>query len=118
MPSGGYREGSGRPKGAIGKMSAMAVLQAKATGELPHEFLLRIVRGRPIDGQVPTLEQRMSAAIAAAPYFSPKLAAIEQRVHSSIRAVVSNRPMTTEEFAARYLSTDKLLPLPSSEEGG
>jgi hypothetical protein len=60
----------------------------KKNGELPHEFLLRIVRGEEIrhgkdkeTGQpiyvTPTIEQRIECAKAAAPYFAPKLSTIE-----------------------------------------
>ena len=106
MPRGGYRAGAGRPKGAVAKMTAEAVIQAKATGELPHEFLLRIVRGEPIDGHTPTIEQRMSAAMSAAPYFAPKLAVMEQQIQTNIRAVVSSKPLTHAEFVERYLDKD------------
>ena len=47
--------------------------RAKATGELPHEFLLRVSRGEPIDGKKPKPSERIDAAKAAAPYFAPKL---------------------------------------------
>ena len=43
---------------------------------LPHEFLLRVVRGEEIDGYKPTFHDRMFAAKSAAPYFAPKLASI------------------------------------------
>lgn len=102
MSRGGKRPGAGRPKGAVAKMSAAAVAQAKSTGELPHEFLLRVVRGECIDDLMPTLEQRISAAVSAAPYFAPKLAAIEQRVQTNVRAVISSKPLTVEEWAEKY----------------
>ena len=102
MPRGGYRPGAGRPKGAVAKMTASAVAHAKSTGELPHEFLLRVVRGETIDEQIPSLEQRIAAAVSVAPYFAPKLAAIEQRIESSVRAVVSTKPMTAEEWMLKF----------------
>ena len=102
MSRGGKRPGAGRPKGAVAKMSAAAVAQAKATGELPHEFLLRVVRGESIGDQAPTLEQRIAAAVSVAPYFAPKLAAIEQRVETNFRAVVSSKALTKEEFMRQY----------------
>ena len=102
MSHGGKRPGAGRPKGAVAKLTATAVAHAKSTGELPHEFLLRVVRGESIDDQVPTLEQRIAAAVSVAPYFAPKLAAIEQRVETNVRAVVSSRPLSKEEFMLRY----------------
>ncbi len=44
--------------------------------DLPHGFLLSVVRGEAVDGVVPTLAQRIEAAKAAAPYFAPRLAAV------------------------------------------
>ena len=102
MSRGGKRPGAGRPKGAVAKMSAAAIAQAKSTGELPHEFLLRVVRGECIDDLVPTLEQRISAAVSAAPYFAPKLTAIEQRVENHVKTVISSEPLTTEQWMAKY----------------
>lgn len=54
---------------------------AISRGDLPHEFLLRIVRGEKIrhDGELitPDMEMRVDAAKAAAPYFAPKLSNVE-----------------------------------------
>lgn len=109
MNRGGRRTGAGRPKGAVSKLATDAVTKAKATGDLPHEFLLKIVRGEAIDGLSPSIEQRIHAAIAAAPYFAPKLATIEQKIESDVRAVVSSRPMTTDEWMERYGIERKLV---------
>lgn len=87
----GDKRPPGRPKGALNKLSNAAREHAAATGELPHMFLLRITRGEvistdvmdPVTGelkkifQVPDLPMRMDAAKAAAPYFAPKLSAVE-----------------------------------------
>jgi len=86
----------GRPVGSSNKFSKQARAMAEATGELPHEFLLRIARGEPIlhksknpvtgefedDYVIPRFEDRMDCAKAAAPYFAPKFATVEitQRV--------------------------------------
>ena len=77
MPSGGKRTGAGRKKGSITRMSMEAREHAKHTGELPHEFLLRIVRGEKIGSHRPTFKERVDAAKAAAPYFQPRIAAQE-----------------------------------------
>lgn len=83
-------------------MSREAREKAKATGQLPHEILLSMCRGEPqlqwqlqkneagavivdADGTplmtkqyvVLDIEARRAAAIAAAPYFAPKLSAVE-----------------------------------------
>lgn len=77
MPSGGPRPGSGRKPGGANIMSLKAREEAAKTGELPHMFLLRVTRGEKINGYEPTFEERIDAAKAAAPFFAPKMAAIE-----------------------------------------
>jgi len=44
----------------------------KASDLLPHEVLLAVARGEVIADHVPTFEERVEAAKAAAPYFAPK----------------------------------------------
>ena len=78
-------------------MSQRAIEEAKASGLLPHEWLLAVVRGEPIEqrrievtyddqGNIeaeevrsievfPTLSERIDAAKAVAPYYAPKLQA-------------------------------------------
>lgn len=72
-------------------MAAEARRQAKETGELPHEFLLRVCRGELIKGyawdalkecrvavyESADMATRIDAAKAAAPYYAPKLSAVE-----------------------------------------
>jgi hypothetical protein len=81
----------GRPKGSLNKFSKDNIKRAQAGGELPHEFLLRIARGEVIETpilnsetgevryikQVPDLPMRVDAAKNAAPYFAPKLSAVQ-----------------------------------------
>ena len=83
--------GAGRPPGAVSRMSREAREKAALTGELPHEFLLRIVRGEPIfrievnsvtgmkehKQEVYGFEDRKDAAKAVAPYFAPKISTVE-----------------------------------------
>ena len=85
----GTTKTGGRKKGTPNKVSRATVLQARRTGELPHEFLLRLMRGRDkfktvvvlADGKtkelmrLPTLPERFDAARAAAPYYAPRLVA-------------------------------------------
>ena len=85
MAQGGKQDGAGRPEGARNLWSREIADKAAASGLLPHEFLLAVARGEripmPADGadafHVPTIEQRLEAAKAAAPYFAARLAAIE-----------------------------------------
>jgi len=87
---GGPRPGSGRPKGSLSKIAEESRQLALATGELPHQLLLRIARGEVIyretvdkDGKVSRVvenydfEARKSAAVAAAPYYAPKISTVE-----------------------------------------
>lgn len=80
----------GRPPGSISKLSKEAREKAAATGILPHEFLLMVTRGEVIttkyldeEGNVQErveeidLEKRIEAAKASAPYFAPKISAIQ-----------------------------------------
>ncbi len=93
---GGARPNSGRKPGAKMLMSELSQAEAKLAGILPHEWLLKVVRGDPIEqsytvdvvdkkGQVigqevmtktvyPDLQMRHDAAKAAAPYYAPRLA--------------------------------------------
>lgn len=82
----------GRPKGSISKRAQADIDAARDTGLLPHEILLHIARGLPLQEvnvnpltgeQVITylppadLQTRASAAKDAAPYYAPKLATVE-----------------------------------------
>lgn len=107
---GGLKPGGerGRPKGStsavepgrgkIKRVAELSIIEARARGELPHEFLARVARGEMIDGYQPTFKERQEAASAAAPYFAPKLAQIEQKTEVSFRAVVSAKPLSEDDW--------------------
>jgi len=97
-------------------MSRAARDAAVVTGELPHEFLLRVSRGGPIIELVaregvyeavqrpPTFSERVDAAKAAAPFYAPKLANVAAQVETGVSA----------EFAAfvrRIQESNRGLPL-------
>jgi hypothetical protein len=92
MASGGRRQGAGRKTGSLNKISQRAREEAEKTGELPHEFLLRVSRGESIDGHEPGFSERIDAAKAAAPYFAPRLST------TAIDASITNRNKTAEEM--------------------
>lgn len=96
MPKGGKRPGAGRKPGSANKMSMEARERAAKTGELPHEFLLRVARGEEIDGNKPTFADRLDAAKAAAPYYAPKLSSS----NVTLRQVRSIADLSDEELAA------------------
>lgn len=96
MARGGARPGGGRPKGSVQKVTAQAREAAMETGLLPHEWLLKVSRGEPIEqkrwvikydakgnekGRELITEEvyadfptRIDAAKAASPYYAPRLA--------------------------------------------
>src|SRR5258708_657391 len=89
MGRGGRREGAGRkigsrnprggrPMGSINRMSREMREAARRTGLLPHEILLAICQGRAKEvlGRHATVEERIDAAKAAAPFYAPKLIAV------------------------------------------
>lgn len=105
MPSGGKRKGAGRPPGSATRRTREVADRAASSGELPHEFLLRVVRGEAIDGTVPSFADRLEAAKAAAPYFAPKLAAVDLTSEGTLTVYdVSDEPLTHDEWAARYVT--------------
>lgn len=109
MPVGGARPGAGRPKGRTNSVSAEARKAAAASGLLPHEWLLKVSRGEPIeqkrwvvvydkDGKEKSRElvteevyadlpTRIDAAKAAAPYYAPRLAVQNVSVTSNTNVV-------------------------------
>ena len=69
---GGKRVGAGRPIGAKNKRTIALEEESAAGGELPKGFMLRVMR----DESQP-MPLRAEMAKAAAPYFHPRLNAIE-----------------------------------------
>lgn len=83
----------GRKKGGKNKITIArdaAIAMADAGMELPHQFLMRVaIGGRVLVGfdesttphtgiyEYPSLDQRIEAARAAAPYFAPRLSTVE-----------------------------------------
>ncbi len=127
MPRGGARPGGGRPKGSVQKITTQAREEAKASGLLPHEWLLLVARGEPIEqkrwdikydkkGNVvskelvtdivyPDMPMRQDSAKAAAPYYAPRLAA--QTV--DMTATMGMHKLSDEELDARLMLLAKQL---------
>lgn len=74
---GGKRPGAGRKPSSVNRMSQKAREKAAETGILPHEFLLAVCQGQTIDGHLPDFRERLDAAKAAAPFYAPKLASVD-----------------------------------------
>lgn len=103
MARGGKRPGAGRPKGSVNRMATRAREEAAKAGMLPHELLLAISRGEAIDGHVPSFAERVDAAKAAAPFYAPKLAAVDVNAQTENRHwILSENPMSADEWEAEY----------------
>lgn len=75
MAHGGSRPGAGRKKSGMNRATEDAIAQAEAGGEMPLDFLLRIMRDAEAEEA-----KRIDCAKAAAPYLHAKLANIEANV--------------------------------------
>lgn len=109
MAVGGPRPGAGRPKGSVNRTTKATIEAAKAAGLLPHEWLLQIARGEPVEQKrwdikrdehgkeisrelvidiiYPDFPVRMDAAKAASPYYAPRLATQTVSVQGGNEAV-------------------------------
>ena len=86
-------------------LSKYAIEQARRTDKLlPHELLLCWANGIEIAGLRPDPAQQIYAAVAAAPYYQPKLANIEVKQDVRVKAVISATPMTQHQWASKYLN--------------
>ena len=72
MARGGRRQGAGRKVGASTKRTREIANKAMAEGLTPLEFMLNVLRDEKND-----FKDRYAAAVDAAPYLHPKLAAVE-----------------------------------------
>lgn len=80
MARGGKRNGAGRKPGSINKAAKEAREKAAATGELPLDYMLRIMRDDETEKA-----RRDHMAAASAPYVHPRLAAVEHSGDMTIR---------------------------------
>ncbi len=98
MANGGARPGAGRPKGSVSRSTEEARLRAAATGELPLDYMLKVLR----DPNT-TEERRDDMAKAAAPYLHAKLASVTVggdrdnpiETYSRIERVIVDSPSPT-----------------------
>lgn len=72
MARGGKRDNAGRKPGVPNKASAERQAEIAASGVTPLEYMLTVLRD-----ETKSIEARMDAAKAAAPFVHPKLAAVE-----------------------------------------
>jgi hypothetical protein len=94
---GGPRKGAGRAPGAANRRTREIAEKAAATGLMPLEFMLSIMRGDspPKDA---TVEQkiafhalRFDAAKSAAPYMHPRLAPVDRPIRIELKGTFANR---------------------------
>ena len=110
----------GRPR-KTGNSPADIREKAAITGELPHEFLLRVSRGGVVNGQLITLEMQLDAAKVAAPYFAPRLSSREIKALNINLNALSDAEL--QELAdirrrlAKYGGVDQLTHIPRDVQG-
>src|SRR5215211_5099140 len=63
MARGGFRPGAGRPRGSRNRRSVEVIERASEGGELPLQFMLRIMRDARVD-----VRRRDAMALASAPF--------------------------------------------------
>lgn len=97
---GGKRPGAGRPKGRINKVSAAERERHAAEGEMPLDYMLRIMR----DARMPK-PRRDEMAKAAAPYFHAKLSSMEIKNKKGEKFKLATEGMDPKEAMDAYLST-------------
>lgn len=111
----------GRPAGSVNKLAKDSIKAAKETGVLPHEWLLGIARGEPVEQKFwkikydkqtgeevsrellkeliyPEFPVRMDAAKAAAPFYAPRLATQTVSVQGGNEAVAEALKMMAERL--------------------
>ena len=80
---GGARSGAGRKRNTVNKATAKAREKAEASGILPLDFMLEIMRDTQADRS-----ERLDMAKAAAPYIHAKLSSIEAKVDAHVEGLV------------------------------
>jgi hypothetical protein len=86
----------GRPRGSLNKRTRTLLEAAEAGGEMPLEFLLRLMR----DPQSPIV-RRLEAAKAAAPFLHAKLCAVEPKLSPAVAEPPPEKTSVVVEFARR-----------------
>jgi hypothetical protein len=88
MAHGGARPGSGRKKGGVNRVTEEAIARAEKGGEMPLDFLLRVMRDVGADEA-----KRIDCAKAAAPYCHARRAPVNaEGEDASGVVVVINKP--------------------------
>ena len=80
MPRGGPRPGAGRKKGVPNKATQKRQEEVAATGKVPLDYMLEVMRDANADEA-----RRDEMAKAAAPYVHPRLSAVEHNDNTARR---------------------------------
>jgi hypothetical protein len=105
MPFGGRQPGAGRPLGARSR----STIERETMAELGRKLMrkskrtpLEVILMR-MDGDPTITDSMFAAAVAAAPYIHPRLAATEATIKSdNIHRVLSDQPLTAEEWLEKF----------------
>ena len=76
---GGKRRGAGRPMGSVNKRGQEVAAAIVATGELPLERMLKVMRDPKADQK-----RRDAMAVAAAPYVHARLSSIDGNLNVNV----------------------------------
>jgi hypothetical protein len=87
------RKTGGRQKGARNRATDEARAAAAASGVLPLDYMLSVMRDPAADNK-----RRDAMAMAAAPYLHPRLTAIDAKLSPANAEQPSERPSLTVEF--------------------
>jgi hypothetical protein len=96
MAHGGKRPGSGRPPGAVNKLTAETRLAAIKSGQMPLDYMLEVMRDTSVEH-----ERRDRMAVAAASYLHAK-------VQSAAPVVEQERVVATLNFPVEVLQRMRL----------
>src|SRR5271168_5193256 len=98
------RKTGGRQKGSRNRATAEARAEAEATGILPLDYMLSVVRDANAD-----VKRRDAMAMAAAPYLHAKI--------STIDAKLAGAPETTDEVSVTVRFIEPTRYIDDNEEG-
>jgi hypothetical protein len=99
--------GRGRRPGRPNSLSDAQRRQAARTGELPHQFMLRVMRlgmGKKIGSHIITWEDILWAAKNAAPYYAARLAAVKVTGENKPPVVIQIDPEKLKNMGPNDLS--------------
>jgi hypothetical protein len=101
------RKTGGRQKGAVNRATAEARAAAEATGILPLDYMLSVMRNENLD-----MATRMDMAKAAAPYLHPKMSPVEAKSNEQSGAEVDGITVRFEiaSAARRRLEAEQFPP--------